>query len=114
MTAAVHGPRVTQADRLMAEGLRDAIKNLACSDPENATRIVMLAVSDLEHLSAQALSRHREASQAELVEALERAIPYLEDAANDCGCGPNEPDHILDAARAALTKSRTDATGEGA
>ena len=96
MTAAVHGPRVTQADR---DAALDLLQGAA---PEG--------IDDGRHDSlslVQAFARHREASQAELVEALERIAGYSE---------VNGMTRIWmrKIARAALAKARTDATGDGA
>lgn len=45
-------------------------------------------------------------SHYDLLEALERAMPYLEDAANDCRDTPNEAAHILDAMKRACAKAK--------
>jgi hypothetical protein len=49
------------------------------------------------------------AASPDLLEALERALPYVDDAANDCRDTPSEAGHILDAARAAIARAKGEA-----
>ena len=98
MSAAVHGPRRQWV------GI-DPRKVAECSQAHIAY-LVEDAIADICALSNREAALL--ASQAELVEALERALeaPMLDHSGRKEG--------VYDIIRAALTKSRTDATGEGA
>ena len=116
MTAAVHGPRVTQellpcpfcgwANSRSIGIWSDGGFWAECPD--------CFAQGPVEGTEAEAIAawnaRHREASQAELVEALEEARRQLEyiDERSPSGTTPA----VLARINAALTKVRTDATGE--
>jgi hypothetical protein len=69
--------KVTQADREAAQALVLAVKQLACSDPENATKIVMLSVSDLERLASQSAAFTRQSATTEALAAMEQALTAI-------------------------------------
>lgn len=111
MTAAVHGPRVTQADRDAAwPMLREYVRPFVGIDWPG-----VMAGDEDDHGLVQAFARHREASQAELVEALGDALHALTLITERDGLLDDEMEYE-GRARSVFTrvKARTDATGDEA
>ena len=69
---------ISDEAREAAEAMRDTLKVMACSDPEKATKIVMLSIADLDRVSVQAfqtaITAGHARGRAEMAREAENAV----------------------------------------